>query len=286
VKACPSCHREHADHYHHCLDCGAPLNPRPLWLRLVIGSVILALVAGMILLWRQPAVPRVHSALGDDRIQASAASSRENGGKAQPATSPKLQPDTGNATVVSPPAPSVAGAGNDLKPGAGSDPIGEAPPNRSTADLGDKSSADRPTPDCLEPESQKKAPAPRKRVTRASGGTSATVGDGVFRQDAIHTSEAQFNAALGSAVYSRYRDILARSVGEPAIAGKCTALVRIDLETAKTEILDIRGDANARGKALLCLAVRECSGLLPVPLELRKGTARYFDTEVSIDLRD
>jgi hypothetical protein len=102
-------------------------------------------------------------------------------------------------------------------------------------------------------------------------------------RDAIHTLGTQFDAVLAQEIASRYRAMLRRTTAEPAEGSECAASIRVNLETAELEVLDVVGNVNERAKTLLRVAVAGCSGWLPIPPEMKSGGGKYYTTQVRLD---
>jgi hypothetical protein len=207
----------------------------------------------------------------------------ENGEKTTPGPVPTLPPDVGSATVVSEPSRSLGGPGGDAQQPAELRPKSNGPSAGDTGNETDQSTVD-PTALAQQPPGPKpQAPAPRKRLMRNSDGKLVVLDGLTANRDSIHTLDTQFDATLTQEIASRYRTMLQRTAGVPVEGSECVASIRVNLETAELEVLDVAGNVNERAKTLLRVAVAGCSGWLPIPPEMKRDGGKYHTTQVTLN---
>jgi len=102
-------------------------------------------------------------------------------------------------------------------------------------------------------------------------------------RDAVHSLDTQFEAMLTQEISSKYHAMLQRTGAEPTEGTECTVRIRVNLETAELEVLDVTGSGSERAKAVLRLAVGGCSGWLPIPPEMKSGGDKSYTTQVKFD---
>ncbi len=231
---------------------------------------------------REVAVPGRPSPLASSRIPTPPIHPRQNGEETAPVPAPALQPDANSATVAGQPSQSLADPGGDARRPAELYPKSNDP---ATTDAGkgiDHSTADRNVLAQELPDPKRQTRTPRKRLMRDGDGKLVVLDGLTANRDVVHNLEAQFDAMLGNEITSRFRALLRKNADEPAEGSECTARIRVNLETAELDVLDVGGSVNTQEKSRLCEAVKGCSGWLPIPPEIKSERGQYYTTQLAV----
>lgn len=124
-------------------------------------------------------------------------------------------------------------------------------------------------------------PAPRERVQPEAEEVELNTIHGKSVVGRTQTVEAQFLRRISYAIQTRCDQARKAAHDDTTMGTKLSIDVRIDLETGHIDVVDIVGDLSVSTKAIIRKSAEECSGLIPIPDEIKQTHGRTIGAVVN-----